>query len=457
MSEKRVRDMSWPAMAERRPLPVQFALYPSRKTNGILCPCLVVRHTQIELIRILDPEHKQPFFSLDGMFLLAGMSVPTGLMRFDLRRERGDYDVTLAGLEPREGIWSPFSIAQRIAMELGLSQLLKAFFSVKHAWSLDEGELNGIVHNWQPSKDQLNPSKYSFESLSKDAFDSFSLISGGQQARTPIGNEERNRIKRIGRPCLVLHDSKEDDMQHSRILTSFSLEQRLLRWTVMAIEQWLEFQQQASEAHSLQNSQSPADDSLMHIWSPSTVELLLFFSDLQSPSNEDDRKIAYSLNEGQIVVTKSQLQEAHLRHQEQQETETNKVLSVVDVNTVLALVDSLWMWYVERIGLSNYAHLRSNDESRIQKYDSNEENVKPGTSERLNRLEASIERMEASLNLLLQHNQHIVQKEKVQTEPQKPVIPKKAEVIPINIQTLVVFCIIGMLIGSSFSHFTSNH
>ncbi|PWN34099.1 uncharacterized protein FA14DRAFT_68528 [Meira miltonrushii] len=445
------RDMSWSGMAERRPLPVQFALYPSRKTNGMLCPCLTVRHTNVELIRILDPEHKQPFFSIDGMFLLAGLSVPNGLLRFDLRRERGDYDVTLAGLEPREGIWSPFNVAQRIAMELGLSQLLKTFFSVKHAWSLDEGELNGVVHNWQPAKDQINPSKYSFESLSNDAFDSFSLIKSGQPARTPIGNEERDQIKRIGKPCLLLQDGSEDELQHSRILTSFSLEQRLLRWTVMATAQWHEFQQQVSDAQSAENTQ---EDSLMHIWSPSTVEILLFFSDLQSPSNDDDRNIAYSLNEGQIVVTKSQLQEAHLRHQEQQGAKNNPLLSIVDVNAVLALVDSLWIWYIERIAHSNKAHMEMPQETMAQEKRSNEESGIHAISQRLNRLEASFERMEASLNTLL-HNQTLIQKEKVQTEAKKPVNPNKFGLFSMDVQTLVYFFVIGMM-GTFFSQYFSN-
>jgi hypothetical protein len=453
-----LRDVSWSGMAERRPLPVQFALYPSRKTNGMLCPCLVVRHRNVELIRILDPEHKQPFFSIDGMFLLAGMSVTTGLLRFDLRREKGDYDVTLAGLEPREGLWSPFNVAQRIAIELGLSQSLKIFFSNKHAWSLDEGELNGIVHNWQPSKDQINPSKYSFESLSKDTFDSFSLILGGQQARTPIGSDEREQIKRLGKPCLLLQDSNENEIQHSRILTSFSLEQRLLRWTVMATEQWLEFRQQVPDVHTDGNPdvRNTEDDSLTHIWSPSTVEILLFFSDLQSSSTtDDDRNIAYSLNEGQVVVTKSQLQEAHLRYQEQQEVNSNQVLSIVDVNAVLALIDSLWTWYIERISLTNNSIIQIPEEDMAQKRESKEDKGTHAISERLSRLEASFERMEASLNALL-HTQSLVQKEKKQTEEQKTVTPRNTIEFSINTQTLIFLCVAGAIIGNIFSHFISN-
>jgi hypothetical protein len=54
---------------------------------------------------ILDPEHREPFVSLGALFLAAGITPAEGLLRFELRRDRLDYDLSLAGLEPFDEIW----------------------------------------------------------------------------------------------------------------------------------------------------------------------------------------------------------------------------------------------------------------------------------------------------------------------------------------------------------------
>lgn len=55
--------------------------------------------------RILDPEHREPFITLGGIFAAAGLTPIEGLLRFDLHRGRGHFDVSLAGLEPRDELW----------------------------------------------------------------------------------------------------------------------------------------------------------------------------------------------------------------------------------------------------------------------------------------------------------------------------------------------------------------
>jgi hypothetical protein len=143
-----IRHLStWEQLKSSRPLPVSFVLYPSKRTNQALCPCLVVNHCNISVIRILDPEHQQPYISLDSIFLLANKSIPLGILTHNLDREAGDYDLTLAGLEPREALWVPLKIARRVAEELDLLRPLSLLldWKTRHIWTLDEGE-SGLIH-----------------------------------------------------------------------------------------------------------------------------------------------------------------------------------------------------------------------------------------------------------------------------------------------------------------------
>jgi hypothetical protein len=141
------RELTWGRLETNRPFPVRFRLYASRRTNKALCPCLVVQTRGISVIRILDPEHRQPYISLDSIFLLAGKSIPSGILELDLSRDAGDYDLTLAGLEPREALWVPLKLAREIADQLGLLNALSNLldWDNRHIWSLDEGEA-GLVH-----------------------------------------------------------------------------------------------------------------------------------------------------------------------------------------------------------------------------------------------------------------------------------------------------------------------
>lgn len=145
--DKHRQALTWTRLESSRPLPVRFELYASKRTNRALCPCLAIHHRNISIIRILDPEHRQPYISLDSIFLLANQSIPHGILTYGLSREVGDYDLTLAGLEPREALWAPLKVARRIADELNLLEPLSMLldWDNRYIWSLDEGE-EGLVH-----------------------------------------------------------------------------------------------------------------------------------------------------------------------------------------------------------------------------------------------------------------------------------------------------------------------
>ncbi|UZJ55396.1 hypothetical protein CBS101457_004716 [Exobasidium rhododendri] len=181
---------TWEDLKGSRPLPVRFVLYASKRTNRSLCPCLVVNHCNINVVRILDPEYQQPYVSLDSIFLLANESIPLGILKYDLAREAGDFDLSLAGLEPREALWVPLKIARRVAEELGILRPLSTLLDwhTRHAWTLDEGE-DGFIHNWRALR--LDAATYSMATLVETSIDNISLLPKGQQVRTFISAELR--------------------------------------------------------------------------------------------------------------------------------------------------------------------------------------------------------------------------------------------------------------------------
>lgn len=138
---------TWDELAQRRPLPVHFRLYASRRPNKALCAALTVELRGIVAIRILDPEHREPYVSVCSLFAMAGLSLIEGLLRFGLQRDKLDYDVTLAGLEPREAIWTSLQLARNVARDLSLESPLALLLSwdLRHAWTLDEGDA-GLTH-----------------------------------------------------------------------------------------------------------------------------------------------------------------------------------------------------------------------------------------------------------------------------------------------------------------------
>lgn len=138
---------TWEELEQKRPLPVHFRLFPSRRPNRTLCPALTAEKNGVVVIRILDPEHREPYVSLCSLFAMAGLSPIAGLLRFGLQRDRLDYDVTLAGLEPREALWASLKLASGIAKDLGLDGPLALLLSwdLRHAWTLDEGDA-GLTH-----------------------------------------------------------------------------------------------------------------------------------------------------------------------------------------------------------------------------------------------------------------------------------------------------------------------
>lgn len=107
----------------------------------------MVDHCNVNIIRILDPDHRQPYISLDSIFILAGKSITLGILEFGLDRNVGDYDLTLAGLEPREALWVPLKVARRVAEDVGLLEPLGTLldWDNRHIWTLDEVD-EGLIH-----------------------------------------------------------------------------------------------------------------------------------------------------------------------------------------------------------------------------------------------------------------------------------------------------------------------
>lgn len=80
-------------------LPLRFSLQPSIRSANTLVACVSVKlRDNVSIVRLLDPEHREPYVGVGRMFRAMGMTPLGGLIRFDLRKP--GYDVDLAGLAP---------------------------------------------------------------------------------------------------------------------------------------------------------------------------------------------------------------------------------------------------------------------------------------------------------------------------------------------------------------------
>lgn len=228
--------LSWSDLSARRPLPIHFVLLPSRRTPTPLKPtpkskrsepttfhthltpawaCYVpssfihagagtedpdqparyttetddtvtARASGVTIIRVLDPEFREPFISFGALCEACGETSTEGLIRFakllcrpvlpvpqtpatdavsdspmtspssspvsstiPLSSSPGAsiVEVSLAGLEPCTELWVPLAVARKVAATYGALEPLALLLSwnTRHAWSLDEGE-TGVIH-----------------------------------------------------------------------------------------------------------------------------------------------------------------------------------------------------------------------------------------------------------------------------------------------------------------------
>lgn len=354
---------------------------------------------------ILDPEHKQPFFSLDAIFLLAGLSVPSGLTRFRLRRDKGDFDLTLAGLEPREAIWSPWHVAHSVVQELDLLPALQSLFSCRHAWSLDEDN-EGLTHNWCVSSEQIDPSTYSLSALLEQQFDTITLQPKGQQIRTLISTAQRDYASDCGIPaCLWLGMS--DNGRTRRVRT----EQQLLRWAVRSFEQWNEVQEQDDV------DEGDLDELEFGLWTPSSVDILLFLRDLLSTrindggqGNDDaiDEKLDIDGRQGRMSyneIKSWQIQQENAQMDPQQSVVSRRERQT-HARISLLLVDHLWRAHLDHAILSARQDVSSAQAATGQQTEPEEGVASAGPTSldvRLERIEVSAQRTGEVLCQLLSY------------------------------------------------------
>ncbi|GAA5976397.1 hypothetical protein JCM11641_006001 [Rhodosporidiobolus odoratus] len=105
-------------------------------------------------------------------------------MRFDL--DPLSYDLTLGGLAPFLDIWLPLARTREIAAELGrldeLAGLLE--WDTRVAWSVEDKEEGGMVHNWKIPSTHIDPQEYSTALMLATPFPRPSLLPSTTQLRT---------------------------------------------------------------------------------------------------------------------------------------------------------------------------------------------------------------------------------------------------------------------------------
>ncbi|PRQ71877.1 hypothetical protein AAT19DRAFT_9992 [Rhodotorula toruloides] len=138
----------------------------------------------VEVLRILDPEHQEPFVSLGRLFLACSVTPLEGLLLFEL--DSLAYDVALGGLAPVPDIWVPLKTAREVADSLGRLDELAALldWQTRRAWSVEDKEEGGLVHNWKISSDLIDPQDYSTASMLDTPFARIELLPPGSQVRT---------------------------------------------------------------------------------------------------------------------------------------------------------------------------------------------------------------------------------------------------------------------------------
>ncbi|CEH16017.1 hypothetical protein CBOM_05893 [Ceraceosorus bombacis] len=234
---------TWKDLSDRRPLPLRFLLLPSNRPGGKLCPSLCVHINGHVIVRIMDPEHSEPFVSLAAILHSAGLTVAEGLLRFGLRRDRMDFDMTLAGLEPWDEIWVPLATARRVAESLNILEPLASLlsWSTRHVWSLDEGS-SGLVHNWRVPSSVLDPGTYSTASLTASEFAVVEPLAAGQMIRTLVSPEQRRSA------MLNYNPPRSAEPVTLRQADARAVNQQLVRWSVQRLETFLSAQEEDGQS-----------------------------------------------------------------------------------------------------------------------------------------------------------------------------------------------------------------
>ena len=153
-------------------LPLRFVL-PLSLTGQVnsafpstaLSPCVTTELNGFTIYRTLDPEPEASFVSLGILFLACGMTIPQGLLRFDLTLASND----LGGLAPFNDIWTEFDQARMIADELEIGDVLAGLLDERSAkaFSVLDYETNepSLLHNWRIPPNWLSSKDYATSSM----------------------------------------------------------------------------------------------------------------------------------------------------------------------------------------------------------------------------------------------------------------------------------------------------
>lgn len=68
---------------------------------------------------------------------------------------------------PVPDVWVDLRTARRVATELDLGVELSRFLDSRtvRAWSYDDGDEHGVVHNWKVPNECISPSGYTMEKM----------------------------------------------------------------------------------------------------------------------------------------------------------------------------------------------------------------------------------------------------------------------------------------------------
>ncbi|KAM0751111.1 hypothetical protein T439DRAFT_347710 [Meredithblackwellia eburnea MCA 4105] len=230
----------------------------------------------IQVLRILDPEHREPFISLSRIFLACGLSPVEGLIQFALRQPA--YDSSLGGLAPFIDIWVTLEEARRVAEELQIIDLLAAFleWDTRSAWSIEDKEEGGLIHNWKIGSDRIEPAKYSTESMLSTTFSRIHLLPINTQVRTLTSPSLPSRVGFIAQTA---HFSKASITSFP---TSFpALHSRIVNWTILEYETFLDVQ----ESYPTSPPTSPTEPNLTLLSLATTLLSLNHVLSLLSPDS----------------------------------------------------------------------------------------------------------------------------------------------------------------------------
>ncbi|KAK4701734.1 hypothetical protein P7C70_g4492, partial [Phenoliferia sp. Uapishka_3] len=222
-------------------LPLHFTLLPSLSSTTFSSPlpCLVanlpylasslaptvqdsrISQATVQVVRILDPEHREPFISLSRIFHACDVSPEEGLVRFELRKPA--YDSSLGGLAPFIDIWVTLLEARKVAEELEVIDQLSALleWETRSAWSVeDKEEGGGIVHNWKISSDRIDPSRYSTSAMLSTPFPRIHLLPVNSQVRTMTSPLPQVPESPLSFPSLWSKITEWTILEHEKFLDS---------------------------------------------------------------------------------------------------------------------------------------------------------------------------------------------------------------------------------------------